>query len=279
MIRRRAWLQGACGIATGGLVALSGCSRKPSHATELRVAAASDLARPLAALAPAFEARSGARVVASFGSSGLLSRQIAEGAPFDVFASADESFVDRLVRGGHALGDTRAPYARGRLIVLARAGIAPPARLAELADPRFARVAIANPEHAPYGRAAKQALERAGLLSALGSRLVFGESVQQAAEHARTGNADAAIVSGSLATPGRTCDVDASLHDPLVQAVVVTSQARDPALARAFVAFLLSAEGRAIFAAHGLDAPLRGAPAHEPERVYAVHVKPLPGGP
>src|SRR5262249_23213427 len=150
----------------------------------------------------------------------LLAKQLDQGAPFDVFAAANVSFVDQVVKSGACDGGSKAMYARGRLVVWTRsgAGAAPPRSLADLADSRFAHVAIANPEHAPYGRAAEDALGRSGALDAVKPKLVFGENVQQALELAQTGNADAAIVALSLTiarNDGVSLPVDPTLHAPI----------------------------------------------------------------
>jgi molybdate transport system substrate-binding protein len=233
------------------------CRSREAERVRLRVAAAADLARAFAELGAAFERDEGARVVFSFGSTGLLSRQIKEGAPFDLLAAANASFVDDLIAHGAALADTRALYARGRLAVWARDGVELPAALAELAAPRFVRVAIANPEHAPYGQAARQALERAGVWGVVSPRLVFGENVQQALQLAQSGNVEAAVVALSLAlATGRPhLLVPEALHDPLEQALVVCSRAAQPALARRFAAFVLGERGQATLRRHGFSPP------------------------
>lgn len=238
-----------------------GCKRKESpepSAAPLRIAAAADLALAFEEVGKAFEAKTGRRTIVTFGSTGLLAKQIAEGAPFDVFAAANVSFVDELVQKGAALGDTKALYARGRIVIWTRAEAAsPPASLADLADARFRKIAIANPEHAPYGRAAEQALAKAGILGAVKERLVYGENVRQALQFAQTGNVDAAIVALSLAIPsgGRYVPVDDALHAPLDQALVVCARSGDVAGARAFAAFVNNPEGRAIMRRFGFLLP------------------------
>lgn len=236
------------------------CRREvtPSPAAPLRVAAAADLTGAFTSLAARFEALTGARVALTFGSSGMLSRQIAEGAPYDLFASADASYADRAVASGRCDAGSLAGYARGRLAVITRPGVAPVAALDALADPAFARVAIANPEHAPYGRAAMQAIERAGLLDRLRPRLVFAENVRQAMQLASSGNADAAIVARALVSDGGALVLPASMHAPLEQRLVACgpSPARR-ALARRFADFVLGPEGSAELARRGFDPPPR----------------------
>lgn len=241
-----------------GVVVLAACRSRSAPRPQLRVAAASDLARALPKIGAAFGDVADVEVQCTFGSSGLLAKQIAEGAPFDVFASADVAYVDRLLDGGHARAGTKSVYARGRLVAFTRRDAAlHPSALAELSDPRYAKIALANPAHAPYGRAAKEALTKAGVLPAGQGRLVLGENVQQALQFATSGNAEVALVSASLVqdADGVSLLVDASLHAPIEQAAVVTAAAPDPELARRFVAHLSSSTARGVLTAYGFELP------------------------
>src|SRR5205085_5514862 len=140
---------------TAALLTGVACKRQPPEPPALKVAAAADLAFAFKELGDAYFRTTGQRVVFSFGSSGLLERQIAEGAPFDVFAAASVSFVDDAIAAGACMPGSKALYATGRIVVYAAPSApAPPAALADLADPRIRKIAIANPDHAPYGRAA-----------------------------------------------------------------------------------------------------------------------------
>lgn len=254
-------------------VALAGGCRS-SRAQErvpIRVAAASDLAAAFPEAGEAFRRHSGRSVSFTFGSSGLLARQIGEGAPFDVFASADASFVDAAVKSGTCDGTTKAFYGRGRIVLwVARAyGIRVPATVGELVDARFSKIAIANPEHAPYGRAAKQAMERAGIWATVASRIVYGENAQQALQFAQSGNAEVAIVALSSARAkqdGEYVEIDASLHEPLDQAIVGCGRGPDWAGGLAFAAFINGEEGRAIMRRYGFVLPSEAgiASAHGP---------------
>jgi len=181
------------GIAIGAL-ALWGCKKGP--ATEpVTVAAAADLAFAFRDLGPLYEKATGQPVIFSFGSTGILAKQIAEGAPFDAFAAANASFADEAVSSGACLADSRTPYATGRIVVYRANGAAvAPKTLAELTDPRITKIAIANPEHAPYGHAAKEAMQHVGVWDAVSAKVVYGENVQQALQFAQSGNADVAIV-------------------------------------------------------------------------------------
>ena len=249
------FLLGACSVAA--------CSRPSTSEPPVRVAAASDLAPAAAALSKAFESAHGGHVEFVLGSSGLLSRQIAEGAPYDAFLAADESFADRAIDAGVCDKRTRRAYARGRLVVWTRAGAPAPAALADLADARYARIAIANPDHAPYGRAASQALERAGLWSQLEPRIVRADNVSAALALARTGNVDAALLSASLSsgdTGGRRLPVPETLHDPLVQTAVACSGGHAADAGRVFAAFVASPAGAAVLARFGFATPERLRP-------------------
>jgi molybdate transport system substrate-binding protein len=252
-------------LALGG--PLAAC-RKPAPREQpaLLVAAAADLAVAFTEVGAAFEKASGQKVAFTFGSTGLLARQIEEGAPFRVFAAADASFVDAAVAKGACLGETKAFYARGRLVLFTPKGTRPPSSLADLADARFGRIAIANPEHAPYGVAAREALERAGVLERVAGKLVYGENVRQALQFASSGNADVAIVALSLAASagGELVPVDPALHRPIDQAIVVCRgpgpDASLEAGARRFAAFVASSEARSILARHGFSAPSSASP-------------------
>jgi molybdate transport system substrate-binding protein len=251
------WLfAAACALALGG------CKKNeaPSVPEPLKVAAAADLARAFPEIATAFEKESGQKITFTFGSTGLLSKQIIEGAPYDVFAAANVSYVDEVLKTGTCAADTKAMYARGRIGIWMRneSTVPPPKTLKDLADPRFVRIAIANPAHAPYGKAAQQALEKVGIWDQIKPRLVYGENIQQTLQFAQSGNVEAAIVALSLATVagGSFVDIDPALHAPIDQALVVCS--RDPAraaVARRFAAYVNSPTGRAIMRRYGFLLP------------------------
>jgi molybdate transport system substrate-binding protein len=240
------------------LLAAAGCHRAAPSAP-VRVAAAADLSLAFEDLGRRFTRQTGRRVVFSFGSTGMLARQLREGAPFDVFAAANVSFVDEVVAAGVCDGSTRRPYARGRIAVWTkRGGVAPPASLADLAHPRFRRLAIANPAHAPYGLAARQALTRVGLWGAVERRLVLGENVRQALQYAQTGNVDATVIALSLVVNDRENPwfvVDEGLHSPIVQALAVCVRGADREGGGEFARFVNADEGRAVMRRHGFLLP------------------------
>jgi molybdate transport system substrate-binding protein len=240
--------------------ALAACRSDPAAVTvppSIKVAAAADLAFAFRDLGAVFETKSGIKTVFSFGSTGLLAKQIKEGAPFDVFAAANVSFADDVAKSGACDASTKSLYARGRIVLWTKKDTAHPEKLADLADPRFVKIAIANPEHAPYGRAAEEALKTAGLWETVKPRMVFGENVQQTLQFAESGNVEAAIVALSLAMvseTGRHTLIDDALHKAIDQAMVVCSkESRDAALR--FTDFVSSEEGRAIMRRYGFLLP------------------------
>ncbi len=247
-------------ILVVGLLATAGCEASTSVASPVvQVAAASDLARAFEELGRAFEKKTHQKVVFSFGSTGLLAKQIREGAPFDVFAAANVSFVHGLVQARACDGATQAAYARGRIVTWSRqGGVKPAADLRELSDARFQRIAIAHPEHAPYGKAAKEALEKLGIWKAVEARIVYGENVKQTLQFAQSGNAEAAIVALSLVigtNEGSYQLVDEALHAPIDQALVGCKNGKSFQAGVAFAGFVNSAEGRVVMRRYGFMLP------------------------
>jgi molybdate transport system substrate-binding protein len=245
-----------CGIYRPALEVSSG--------RRVRVAAAADLRFALSDVSRRFEQRHKIAVIASYGSSGTLYAQLTNEAPFDMFLSADIEYPRRLAARGLTLPDSEFAYAVGRLVVWVPASSAlDPGRkgVAIAADPAVAHVAIANPAHAPYGRAAVEAMQAAGIYDAAKSKLVFGENVEQALQFAQTGAADAAIVALSLAVAptvrasGRYVDVPPDSYTRIVQGGAILRASADVEAARAFRAFLIGAEGRAVLEAYGFVLP------------------------
>ncbi|OGB95437.1 MAG: molybdate ABC transporter substrate-binding protein [candidate division NC10 bacterium RBG_16_65_8] len=236
---------------------LAGQDSPPQTRPELVVAAAADLVFAFREIVPAFERGHRVRVTLSLGSTGQLTRQIEHGAPFDVFFAANMDFVDGLRQKGHVRPESVEPYAQG-LIVLAWHTSRPPlARLDDLTKNTVARLAIANPAHAPYGMAAKEALASAGLWERIRPKLVYGENINQALQFLRTENVDAAILALSVAQVPevRSISIDRGLYRPLVQGVAVTTRAREPDMARAFIRFVNGREGRPIMKRFGFLLP------------------------
>jgi molybdate transport system substrate-binding protein len=249
-------------FALFALLFLGACkSPPPAVDAPLQVAAAADLSDAFPEVGKAFEKATGRKVAFSFKATGLLAKQIEQGAPFDVLAAANLSFVDDVVKAGACDGSTKTTYAEGRIVLWSKGNAdAGPAltSLADLARPEIVHVAIANPDHAPYGKAAKEALVKSGVWDAIAKKIVYGENVQQTLQFAQSGNAEVAIVALSLATVtgGHATPVDVSLYEPLNQVLVVchgspeSKGSAEPA-ARKFAEFVGSAEGRGIMKRYG----------------------------
>jgi molybdate transport system substrate-binding protein len=235
------------------------------------VAAAADLRFALTELAERFQDDTGQTVKLSFGSSGTFTHQIEQGAPFELFLSADEGYVFRLADAG-LTADHGTLYAIGRLVVFAPHGSplevdgALEGLRARLSEGKIARFAIANPEHAPYGRAARAALRHTGLWDAVAGHLVMGENASQAMQFAASGASQGGIVPLSLskadevAKLGRFALIPAEFHadEPLHQRMVLLRTARDTA--RAFYAYLQGRPARAVLTRYGFVLPGDPAP-------------------
>lgn len=230
----------------------------PRESSPLTVAAAADLRFAFDEIGDLLARRTGRRPVFVFAASGQLARQIEHGAPFDLFAAANVEFVKELEEKRLIVPGTVRHYATGRLAVATRSALKS-GEIGALTGPGIRRVAIANPAHAPYGRAAREALRRAGLWNRLEARLVYGENVRQALQFVATGNADAAVISWSPhGPPGvRFFAVDPRLYSPLRQALGIVAGTRSEAAARDFCALLLGPEGRSILRRHGFAPPGR----------------------
>ena len=232
-------------------------------AQEIRVAAAADLQFALTDLATQYEKQSGTKVSISFGSSGNFFAQLENGAPFDVFFSADSAYPRKLEAAGLTEPGTLAIYARGRIAVWTSPGSSfdfEKNGLSTLLDPKIQKVAIANPEHAPYGRAAVAALKQAGLYDQLKSKLVIGENISQAAQFVQSGSAQAGIVALSLTVSpamkdGHRSLVPENLYPPLDQSVVVLKSSANKAAAKAFLEFLRTPEAQSTFSRYGFTLP------------------------
>ena len=248
------------GIAAAGTLA-AGCKKEtPAGGAELKVAAAADLAFAFKDLGDAYTKKTGQPVSFSFGSTGLLAKQISEGAPFEVFAAANVSFADDAVKSGACAADTKAMYATGRIVMWTKKGTDPPRTVADLADAKWAKIAIANPEHAPYGKAAKDAMTRAGVWDKAQPRVVYGENVQQTLQFAQSGNVEVAIVALSLATVtegGAFTPIPLEAHERIEQALVACKGKGTavPDGARRFVAFVGSEDGRTVMRKYGFLLP------------------------
>jgi molybdate transport system substrate-binding protein len=233
-------------------------------AQEITVAAAADMSAALPELAASYTKKTGQAVKLSFGASGNLTNQIRNGAPFDLFFSADEEYPQQLIAEGLASKDTLYRYAVGRLVLwvpndspldLSKLGIQ------ALLDPSVKKIAIGNPATAPYGRAAAAALRHFGIYDQVSSRLVLGENISQAAQFVESGNAQAGLIALSHALApamkdkGRYWTVPLDAYPTLNQAAVVLSKSKQQDAARKFLDFLRSPEGASLLASYGFRLP------------------------
>jgi molybdate transport system substrate-binding protein len=231
---------------------------------QITVAAAADLNYALTDLAKQFETTTGTKVVLSFGSSGNLFSQIQNGAPFDLFFSADEDYPKKLAAAGTLDSGTLRTYAIGHLVLWVpnRSPLDPEKlQMDVLTQAAVTRIAIANPQHAPYGRAAMAAIEHYGLKEKVASKLVFGENVSQAAQFLQSGNAQAGLIALSLAkspamaSAGKYWELPTDSYPELRQAAAVISASKQKKAAQAFLDFVLSPEGAARLRKYGLTPP------------------------
>jgi molybdate transport system substrate-binding protein len=242
---------------------ISSCSQRSTDDNEtnpkkLYVAAAADLAPAFEEIGRGFEQATGIEVVYSFGSTGTLAKQIENGAPMDVFAAANVEYVDGLEQKGLIIPDTKALYARGRITIWRRAeSHLRIEKLEDLAQREVEKIGIANPEHAPYGAAAREALQSVGIWDAVKSKLVFGENVRQTLQYAETGNVDVSIVALSLSvqSKGQWTLIPEELHKPLDQALAVIKSTKHEEQARQFAAYINGAQGRPIMRKYGFILP------------------------
>jgi molybdate transport system substrate-binding protein len=234
-----------------------------ASAQELKVAAAADLSAALQKIGPAFEKQTGIHISTSLGSSGNFFSQIQNGAPFDVFLSADLSYPEKLQEENRAEPGSLVRYARGRLVVwVPNSSTIKIERddISSLKSPSVSKISIANPEHAPYGRAAVAALVHYKLYDKVKSKLVMGENVSQAAQFAQSGNADVALialslaVSDSMAGKGRYVVLAQESYPPLVQAGVVVNSSKNKQQAQRFLDFLISADAQKVLRQYGFEA-------------------------
>jgi len=241
-----------------------GWTQEKRSTPELIVAAAADLSTALQEIAAAYEKKTGVRVKLSFGASGALTEQIQNGAPFDLFFSADMDYPRQLIAAGQADATSLYQYAVGKLVLW----VPPDSPLdvehkgAEvLLDPSVKKIAIANPQHAPYGRAAVAALKHYGLYDRAADRLVLGENVSQAAQFVESGNAQAGFVALAHAlTPGMKgkgtyWEIPGGAYPPLLQGVVVLSHSRHKKEGAGFLEYIKTKESAAVLREWGFSLP------------------------
>jgi molybdate transport system substrate-binding protein len=259
MLRRRAIL---AIVITALFMAGATCAQ------EIRVAAAADLKFAMQEVAAQFEKQTGTKVDVTYGSSGNFFSQLQNGAPFDLFFSADIDYPRKLEAAGLAEPGTLYEYAIGRIAIWtpadAKVDVASLGWKA-LLDASVQKIAIANPEHAPYGRAAIAALQKAGIYEQVKPKLVFGENISQAAQFVQSGNAQAGIVAMSLVVSpgmkdGKRWEIPEDMHPPIEQAVIVLKNAKNKNSAYAFLRFAMSVEAHQTFAKYGFTLPAAAPP-------------------
>ena len=244
----------ACSLV---VVLIAACSSKKDDnapVKTVRVGAASDLQRAFTDIGAAFEKETGIKPIFDFGSSGLLAKQIEQSAPIYLYAAANRSFVDQVLASGKCDPATAALYSRGRLVLWSKHGA--PAKLEDIVDPKHKRIGIANPDHAPYGKAAKEVLEKAGLYARVKDRLVLGENISATMTYAKEGSVDVAFVALSLAISTDTSKythVELDLHEPLEQTLVVCGKGAEADNARKLAAFITGERGREIMESYGFS--------------------------
>jgi molybdate transport system substrate-binding protein len=230
-----------------------------THAQTLRIAAASDLQFAMDDLASGYQQQTAGKLSLIYGSSGNFYAQIQNGAPFDLFFSADVDYAQKLVDTQLGDPDSLFVYARGQLVLWAPSDVhlnLSQTGFAALRDPRVQKIALANPDHAPYGRAAVAALRRAGVYDQLKSKLVFGENISQAAQFAQSGSAQVGILALSLVLSpnmqsGDHWLIPSDLYPSIDQAAVLLTVSPNKAAARAFLAYVKSDTAREVLSRHG----------------------------
>jgi molybdate transport system substrate-binding protein len=246
----------------GASVLFSAVARPQRH--EIRVAAASDLKFAMSEMAAEFEKQTGTSVRVTYGSSGNFFSQIQNGAPFELFFSADIEYPKKLEAAGLAEPGTLYEYALGRLVIWTSADSKLDVTKQGwqiLLEAGVQKIAIANPDHAPYGRAAVAALEKAGIYDTVRAKLVYGENISQAAQFVQSRNAQAGIIALSLAVSpamhdGKRWEIPSEMYPAIVQGAIVLKKAKDNEAARTFLNYTKSEKGRDALAKYGFALPV-----------------------
>jgi len=241
-----------------------------AHAGEIVVAAAADLTFAFKDVAARFQRETGNPIKLSYGSSGNFLSQIENGAPYDMFFSADVAYPKKLEAAGLVESGTLYEYATGKLVIWvpAKSNLDVTQGLKALLDPGISKIAIANPEHAPYGAAAVAALRHERIYDRVKSKLVMGENISQTAQFVQSGNADAGLLALSLALApamkdtGRYIEVPSADYPPIIQAAVILKSARNKAIAKRFLKFLKEPATVALMRRYGFVLPSEIAGVH-----------------
>lgn len=263
---RRWWLRLVVMLVVVGVL-MTGCTLNVAPPAgdapaPLTVAVAANMEAALTEIVAQYEAATGQSVTLVVGATGQLAQQLENGAPFDLFVAADTATVDRLAAAGVLNGESVAVYARGRLVLAVnRAAGVEATTLEDLLNPAIRNVAIANPETAPYGLAAQQALTQLGLWDALQPKLVLGENIRQTLQYVQSGDAEAGLVALALTPTEESVPeimrvlVDESLHAPLDQALGVVTASAQAAAAQALADAITGPIGQAILPSYGFVFP------------------------
>ena len=232
-----------------------------AHAEKITIAAAADLKFAMDEIVAGFKKGNPTdEIEVIYGSSGKFHTQIQQGAPYDLYFSADIGYPRELAKAGQASGEVK-PYAFGRIVLWSQSVDASKLTLESLTDPKFARIAIANPKHAPYGKRAEEALRSSKLWEKVEPKLVYGENIAHTAQFVQTGSAQVGIialalaVNPELASKGGYYLIPDNLHDPLEQGFIITKRAESNALAKRFAAYMGDKATRAVMTKYGFVLP------------------------
>jgi molybdate transport system substrate-binding protein len=246
-----------------GMLAILVLAALAAPAQQLTVAAAADLQFAFHDLGAQFEKQTGVSVRVTYGSSGNFTTQIENGAPFDLFFSADVQYPEKLIGEGFADAGSLYRYADGKLVIWVPNGskIDLTKGIAALLDPSVGKIAIANPKHAPYGRAAVAAMKSAGVYEKVESKLVLGENISQTAQFVQSGTADVGLLALSLAVSpgmredGRYVEVPARDYPAIEQGAAIVKQSKQKAEAERFLEFMKTPAAKAILQKYGFVVP------------------------
>ncbi len=253
-------------LLSGSMLFAASTVQAQDGSAKLTIAAAADLHYALDNVVAAYKHEHPAAAVdVVYGSSGKLTTQIEQDAPFDLFFSADSDYPKQLADEGKA-GGAPVAYAIGHIVLWSASLDMRGVKVADLAQEKYGRIAIANPEHAPYGKRAEQALRAAGIWDQLQPRLVFGDNIAQTAQFAGTGNAQVGIIAESLAldpsmAKGSYAAVPQAAYEPLLQSFVLTRHGEGNALAKDFAQYVQGRQARATLARYGFALP-KSMPPH-----------------
>ncbi len=243
------------------LLVFLGLASPAASAEKITIAAAADLKFAMDEIITGFKkSQPGQEVEVIYGSSGKFHTQIQQGAPYDLFFSADIAYPRELARNGLAASEVK-PYAVGRIVLWSNSMDAAKMTMESLNDSKIIRIAIANPKHAPYGKRAEEALKASGLWDKLQPKLVFGENIAQTTQFVQTGNAQVGIIAlalalnPELAKKGGYYLIPDKLHKPLEQGYVITKRAEGSALAKKFADYMATKPARAVMTKYGFVLP------------------------